>query len=230
MAAKNQQFNSKTVDWIFESLKEEYASFLEVQERNVIDELVFNLLLHGSTQQRALAAFLELKSEYHDWNEVRVTVPSSIEKSIKGVGLESVKSLRMVKILQGIFEDRSEVDLEFLHEMSTPAVANYLGCMEGIGENTVETVLTCALNKHVFPLTRSVLRFSQRFGLIESAKNQEETKKLKTLVESSITEGELASFIVSMDLHTEICCRSDKPRCTDCPIKTKCAYPKNSVK
>ncbi|MDZ7816103.1 MAG: hypothetical protein U5N86_08945 [Planctomycetota bacterium] len=122
--AKRKHKNSKDLKWVHEKLKTAFGDKVTIPERNVLDELVYNLLLQGSTKKRAQKAFDALKNEFHDWNEVRVTVPQTIAATIKGVGLEHVKSLRLVKILQGIFDDRSEWNLEFLNEMNTESVPN----------------------------------------------------------------------------------------------------------
>ncbi|GAB4159251.1 MAG: hypothetical protein Kow00107_07800 [Planctomycetota bacterium] len=224
--------NSKnsTIKWIHTKLKESFGDSIELPQRGVLDELVFNLLLQGSSKDRAEEALKALKEEYFDWNEVRVTIPSSIEVVIKGVGLESVKSMRLVKILQGIFEDRSEVDLEFLAEMNAPAIKNYLGTMEGIGESTVETVLTFALGKHFYPLNKPALRFAQRFGIISSSKEGGTAKDFKAAVEAEVEEGRMAEFVLLVDYLAENICRSDKPLCRECPLNRKCAFAKKSAK
>ncbi len=204
---------------IHEKLKQAWADEVEVPRRKTLDELVFNLLLQGSSKERAERAFEALKEEFHDWNEVRVTLPSTIVEVIKGVGLESLKAMRLVKILQGIFEDRSEVDLEFLREMEPKAVSNYLGNMEGIGGHAVESVLAFSLDRHVFPLTKAAERFAERFGLVEG-KNA--GRDFKNLVEEGVPEGEMPLFIVLLDHHNQVVCRADRPKCSKCPLASDC--------
>jgi endonuclease III len=209
------------VIWIVDRLLATFPEEAAIQTRSVLDELIFNVLVQGSSKDRALEAFNALKEEYYDWNEARVTKPASIAEIIKGVGLESLKATRLVKILQGIFEDRSEVDLEFLQEMTIPAIRNYLGGMEGIGESSIDTVLTFSLGKSFFPLNKAAVRFGQRFGLISSLK---EGRRLKGLLEGAVPQDKMPAFVQTLEFHNESICRSDKPKCKSCPFLPRCAF------
>jgi len=212
---------AEQVNWIADRLAESYPDEALTLVRSVLDELIFNVLVQGSSKERALAAFNALKEEYHDWNEARVTRPASMAEIIKGVGLESLKAARLVKILQGIFEDRSEVDLEFLQEMSVPAIRNYLGGMEGIGESSIDTVLTFSLAKNFFPLNKAAVRFGQRFGLVPSLNDG---RRLKGLLEDAVPQDKMPVFVLTLEYHNENICRSDKPKCKTCPLQPRCAF------
>jgi endonuclease III len=167
-----------------------------------------------------------MKEEFFDWNEVRVTIPAAIAETVNGVGLETVKATRLVKILQGIFEDRSEVDLEFLSEMAVPAIRNYLGGMEGVGDNTIDTVLTFSLGMHFFPLNKGALRFGERFGLIPSARRASDAQRLKEMIEAEVEQGKMTEFVVLIEHHTDTVCKSDKPLCSSCVLNRKCSFAK----
>lgn len=227
MSENSPQLKNSTVRWIHQKFREKYGESVTVPGRNALDELVFNLLSLGCSKARAEAAFDALKEEYFDWNEVRVTIPASIAETVKGVGSETQKATRLVKILQGIFEDRSEVDLEFLTEMAVPAIRNYLGGMEGIGDNTVDTVLVFSLGIHTFPMTRGATRFSERFGLLKSASKTKESRDLREQIEAEVEQGAMAEFVVLLEFHTDSICKSDKPLCPSCPLNRKCLFGKS---
>ncbi len=213
------------VQLIHEKLKAYYTDKVEIPDRNALDELVYNMLLVGASRDRAIEAFKALKEDFHDWNEVRVSMPFSIERAIKGVGSENLKALRIVKILQSVYEDRSEVDLDFLEEMTPAAIKNYLGGMDGVGNTIIESVLVMAVKQHFFPVTKSVLRFALRYGLISSLSK---SKDLKEMVERDIPVGEMSIFVTLLDYHNESTCRFDKPKCTSCALKANCETGKAS--
>ena len=222
--ANRQGKHTKNLKWVQDRLQKAFGDKISIPERNVLDELVYNLLLQGSAKERAQKAFDAIKEEFHDWNEVRVTVPHTIADTIKGVGLEHVKSLRLVKILQGIFEDRSEADLEFLNEMNTEAIRTFLSQMEGIGKNSVETVLTFALGQGAFPSNKPALRFASRFGFVPDDTSKASEKKIKELIESTIEDDEMPEFVLLVEMHTEKLCKSSRPVCSKCNLSERCKF------
>ena len=218
--------NGDVIRWVLGKLEEAYSEKVTIPSRNALEELIFSILLQGSTNERALEALRNLKDEFHDWNEVRVTIPVAIAKTIHGVGLEKTKAMRLVKIFQSIFEDRSDVDIEFLEEMSDSAVMNYLCGMEGVGEHSVLNVLTFALKKHFFPQTKAAGRFAERFEFEAVGKD---ISKLRAVIEDGVPEGKMAEFIVLLDYHTEHTCLIDRPKCTKCVLNSKCRVGKKKL-
>src|SRR6516164_9041435 len=89
----------QSVNQILNVLKKQFDS-PEPEKRPVLEELVYGVLREGATRPLADKAYCALQEHFFDWNEVRVSAPQEVAEAIADLPEATVKSERIIGILQ----------------------------------------------------------------------------------------------------------------------------------
>ena len=95
--------------------------------RPVLEEMVYAILREGATRPDADRAFHRLRSQFFDWNEVRVSAAYEVEEALGGLPQPAVKAQRVIDLLQEVFESTYSFDLEALHKKGLKQAAKQIG-------------------------------------------------------------------------------------------------------
>ena len=76
---------SKVLARLLKLLKKEFGGLPKREQLPVLEAMVFSVCLENSSYEAADAAFGRLKSDFFDWNEVRVSTISELEPVFEGV-------------------------------------------------------------------------------------------------------------------------------------------------
>src|SRR5690349_4246397 len=99
MTNKQQQ-----IEQIIKVLKKRYEASGEVENRPVIEHLVYAIIREGATREAADRAFKKLRTQFFDWNEVRVSAPHELEESLDDIPNAGERAQRIIGVLQYWFE------------------------------------------------------------------------------------------------------------------------------
>lgn len=91
------------------------------EEFRPLERIILMLLAHGSDPAAARTAVKKLKSEYVDWNEVRVSSPYEIQQWLKGLGKLSERRAGQIKeVLVFAYTRFNKLSLECLLHPEPP--------------------------------------------------------------------------------------------------------------
>ena len=136
---------------------------------------------------------------------------------IRPAGYYNIKSKRLKNFLK-FFIERYEGSIEKMSLVKTRALREDLLKVNGIGPETVDSILLYALNKPVFVVDAYTKRILLRHGLIKKDAAYDETQNLFTrfLKKDVKLFNEYHALLVRIGKDF---CLKNKPKCQLCPLK-----------
>ena len=143
--------------------------------RMVLDALVGTVLSQNTTDVNSRRAFASLKDAFPTWEEVHAAPASELEESIRQGGLAATKSKRIKAILDALIEERGELSLEHLRDLSDDDVKTALRRFNGVGAKTVSCVLLFCLGRADFPVDTHVWKIALALNWVPNAADRDGT-------------------------------------------------------
>lgn len=194
-----------------------HAEEAESPPRPVLDQLLFAVCREGSPQNLAEKAFRQLQEEFFDWNEVRVSSVREVADALAGLPQAEARAVRIIGILQEIFETTYSFDLESLHKKGLKQAQKQLERLREVTPFAVAYTLQNGLGGHAIPLDDDMCRTLRRLELIDGDQTGS-SSSLEHLIPKS--RGVVFRETVSHVAH-EFCYEND-PRCKQCPMGDAC--------
>lgn len=197
------------------------AKALEQANRPLLEEFLYAILREGSTAESADQAFLALKKNFFDWNEIRVSTSQEIADVIDPfVEQPHLRSQRIIDFLQEVFETTFSFDLDSLEKKGLKQAAKTLGRYQAASDYAVAWVTQHSLGGHAIPVDSPSLRVLRRLGLIEE--DQDSVEAMRATLEHQIPKAKGLIFINSISVLARDHCWEEDPACPGCPMKTQC--------
>lgn len=186
-----------------------------------LEELVACILSQHTSDVNSYRAFLSLQQRYQNWQEVIDAPTNELADTIRSGGLANSKAPRIQNVLRIVQQDRGELSLEFLKELSNAEGRAYLMNLPGVGPKTAAIVLCFALGRPVLPVDTHIFRVAWRLGLIEKRIGEAKAHDaLQAQVEPEIT----FRFHVALITHGRKVCKAPTPKCPECTLTDLCRY------
>lgn len=191
-----------------------------------VDELVCTILSQNTNDINRDKAFLALKSCYSTWEEVRDADPQELQKVIQVAGLAQQKGPNIQSALRAVSEERGEISLDWLKDLSVDEARAWLMNLKGVGPKTAAIVLVFALDMPAFPVDTHIFRVSGRIGLRPGNLNVEKTHEYLERIGDPATFGSLHLNLITLG---RVCCQARKPKCPQCPVLDLCDFPEKTL-
>ncbi|MCX7696435.1 MAG: endonuclease III [Bacteroidales bacterium] len=108
------------------------------------------------------------------------------------------------------------------HEGKLPLEEKELLALPGIGRKSANVLLSILAQKNVLAVDTHVFRVAHRLGLVYNARTPEAVEKqIRELADDSFPLYKLHHWLI---LHGRYVCKSRKPRCTSCILKSRCHF------
>ncbi len=186
-----------------------------------VDELVSTILSQNTNDTNRDRAFKTLRERFPTWEEVRDAPPEEVIEAVRTAGLANQKGPRIQGVLKAISDQRGEINLDFLEELSPEEARDWLMQFKGVGPKTAAIVLQFSLGKPAFPVDTHIYRVSGRIGLRPPQMNADKAHDhLATLFPP---ETYYAAHLNIIRLGREIC-QARRPDCSICPLQQLCDY------
>ena len=186
-----------------------------------IDELVSTILSQNTNDINRDRGFNALRTKFRTWEEVRDAQPQDVIDAIRPAGLANQKGPRIQEVLRSITEERGNLDLSFLGDLSVEEARAWLTRFNGVGPKTAAIVLCFSLGKPAFPVDTHIYRVTGRIGLRPERMTVEQAHPhLESLFPP---ETYYPAHLNIIRLGREIC-QARRPRCEICPIIKLCDY------
>lgn len=206
---------------IHETLLEFYGEPIWRNPLPAIDELVSTILSQNTNDNNRDRAFNALRARFGTWEDVRDADPVDVVNAIRPAGLANQKGPRIQQVLRSITEERGNLDLSFLGELSVEDARAWLTRFNGVGPKTAAIVLCFSLGKPAFPVDTHIYRVTGRIGLRPERMTVEQAHPhLESLFPP---ETYYPVHLNIIRLGREIC-QARRPRCEICPIINLCDY------
>jgi endonuclease-3 len=186
-----------------------------------VDELVSTILSQNTNDVNRDRAFNSLKARFSDWESVRIAPEAEIIEAIRPAGLANQKGPRIKTVLQEIFAERGNLDLDFLSLLPLEDARQWLLKFKGVGRKTAAIVLQFSLNRPAFPVDTHIYRITGRLGLRPEKFNLEQTHDL---MEQLIDPADYYAGHLNLIRLGRETCHAAKPDCPHCPVNDLCEY------
>jgi endonuclease-3 len=177
-------------------------------------------LSQNTSDINSFRAFDNLKLKCPNWEKCLQTPIEEIEEAIRMGGLSKTKSKRIKNILEKIKEEKGNLDISFLNEMTVDKARKWLISLKGVGEKTAAVTLLFAFNKPIFPVDTHVLRVTKRLGLIGDISLNKAHHVLKKL----ISPEDYYESHLNLIEHGRTICHAQNPECNKCKLSEYCEY------
>jgi endonuclease-3 len=141
-------------------------------------------------------------------------------------GLAPTKAPRIQGALRRITEERGEIELAFLSQLSLEEARAWLLALPGVGPKTAAIVLLFALGRPAFPVDTHIHRVARRLGLIPDRTTRE---KAHALLEALVPPEIYYAFHLNLIAHGRAVCHARSPEHERCVFRGDCDYYKERV-
>jgi len=206
---------------ITELLEAAYGEPRRVRQDDLVGSLVSTVLSQNTTDTNSARAYASLRERFATWGDVARAGRRSIESAIRSGGLARTKAARIKAMLRSIEAARGAIDLEFLRELPTADVLDYLRSFDGVGAKTASCVALFGIGRDVMPVDTHVHRVVGRLGVVGRPRGPEETF---AALEGVVPKGKSLSLHVNLIRLGRTVCRPREPRCRECPLRRVCRH------
>jgi endonuclease-3 related protein len=179
--------------------------------------MVGAILTQNTNWQNVERAIANLKkNKVLDPKKLSQLPHKKLAKMIRSAGYFNIKAKRLKNFLKFYLESYN-ADARKMRQADTQVLSNELLKVNGVGEETADSILLYALNKPVFVVDAYTKRIYSRHGFIAEDARYQAVKELfmKNLKNDVQLFNEYHALLVR--LGKEYCLKS-KPRCDSCPL------------
>jgi endonuclease-3 len=196
------------------------AQDVPVEPLSVLEQFVFGLCRENATAEQARQAFANLKEQFFDWNEVRVSSPRELEEALAGLSEAETRAHRLLSFLQEVFEENFSFDLDGLQKKGLKQAQKKLTSYGAANDYLGAWVVQRSLGGHAIPIDAATQRCARRLGLIDG--ESEDTEALRATLEHLVPKAKGVRFTDAVSALAEEHCWEADPNCPSCPLNGDC--------
>ena len=215
---------------VYELLIQTYGEPKNEPDYDPLGGLIGTILSQHTSDINSDRAYKQLITTFPTWEDVRDATTYLVAETIRSGGLANIKARRIQDALLMLTELQQEQEVrkllsDYLYDELTRRTSedawHFLRKMPGVGPKTAACVLMFNLNYPVLPVDTHVYRTSYRLGLIGPKITVEQAHA----VFAKITPPEwVYPLHVNLIRHGRQICHAQRPKCTQCPLYSECAY------
>ncbi|UBF28213.1 Fe-S cluster assembly protein HesB [Kovacikia minuta CCNUW1] len=196
-----------------------------------LSELVSSLLSHRTKNRDSGKAYNQLRALFPTWEVVRDAPVEDVQQAIAPCTFPETKAPCLKQVLRLITEQRGELNLDFLADLSISEARKWLESLPGVGPKTSAAVLCFSqLRRRALPVDSHHHRVAIRLGLIPA---KTAVGPAHALLEAQLPEAWNAQQIYDnhevLMLHGQRCCYFAKPDCQRCAVLDLCPFGQNRL-
>ncbi len=191
----------------------------EKARRDPLDELLLTILSQNTSDTNRDAAWASLLDTFPDRQAVEAAGREELEEAIRPAGLAGQKAAAIHGVLEGLREERGELELDHLETMDDEEALAYLTSFRGVGTKTAACVLCFALRRPVMPVDTHVHRVARRLGLAPADAGRNEVHEVLNEAVPPELRYPLHIWLIR---HGRAVCTARSPSCSDCPLEEPC--------
>ncbi|MFN0057476.1 MAG: hypothetical protein ACKVX7_03390 [Planctomycetota bacterium] len=225
--ATSKKQKSADLDSVYATFVKTYGPLAEPTPTETLDVLFFALMMQDMGFRQCAKAFQTFKSQYVDWNEVRISGATELQEVLKGAGDPLALALTMKEFLNRLFIEHHHVGIEFLHGKTATEVKNFFKKSPKIPDAVLSLILERNNDTAIFPLSAPMAEVVERLGWVDAGATVH--KKSKDIY-TKIPRPKLLEYYCYLLEHSRAPCTQDRDAldCPACDVRAVCPYPKKS--
>ncbi len=192
----------------------------------VLEQFIYGICREDASPEMAAQAFANLKTQFFDWNEVRVSGTRELEEAMEGLSDAERRAERIISFLQEVFESTFSFDLEHVHKKGLKQGAALLARFEAAGDHVVAWVVQRAMAGHAVPVDAATVRVASRLGLIDEGAD---LKSARAALEHLVPKNKGQAFTDAASILAEQACWEGEPNCGGCALRRACPSARESA-
>ena len=192
---------------------------------SAIHELIIyhKIRLHFEDRKSTEQSFRRLKTNFVDWNEVRISSIPEIQEALGQTASSLSVSVFLKDFLDFLHRQNQTVDLEYLGEENLTEIRRFLRQIKGIDPSTISMVLHLRKEYPVLPVSPSMEPSLVRMGLVRTKDNRDQKGRY---LHSVVEEDSLLPFHHFLVRHSQEICPPDEDnvQCKVCALTKYCQY------
>lgn len=203
-------------------LKKRYKPKAEASSARltILEAIVYGICHEDTTGEQASQALTRFKSDFFDWNEVRVSSLEEIQVPLAGFPNSDDRAFRIRRFLRQLFEKTYAFNLEALTKKPLKESVKALQEYEVLGSDYVTaTVIQMALGGHAIPVDESVRRALERLGVVDPDTDAAATR---SLLERAVPKNRGLEFAELLEELAHDTCVEGIPDCPRCEVQKTC--------
>jgi endonuclease-3 len=186
----------------------------------VLEQFLYGICREGATRDLADQAFQNLREQFYDWNEVRVSSAREVEEALTDLPEPEPRAERLISFLQEVFEADFSFDLEGLRKKGLKEAAKQLAKYQAANDYVVAWVVQQSLGGHAIPLDVPTLRAARRLGLIDC--DPDDVEAARASLEHLVPKARGTQFCDLISSLASKYCWEEEPHCAACPLAGDC--------
>jgi endonuclease-3 len=191
------------------------------EPRPVLEQFLYAVCREGVTREQADHAYRNLREQFFDWNEIRVSSTRELAQALENLPQAEARAQRIIDFLQEVFETTYSFDLEGLQKKGVKQAAKQLARYQAANDYAVATIIQQSLGGHAIPLDSPSLRTLDRLGVIDG-ENPGDLEALRGGLEHMVPKAKGTLFCDLVSELAEFYCWEDEPNCPSCPLCHHC--------
>ena len=223
----SEQQARQSIPRVLKALAQKYGEPPEPPEGDALDLCVRTILHHESSEKAVAAAMRRFERDFVDWNEVRVSTPHQVGLAIDAAGKGEDKARALLALLQGIFQARNEMSLEFLREAGSGEARETLEGIPELGPILASKLLLLVFGHACIVVTPEVTRVAVR---LDWAREDYDAVQTQRRLERLVPKASMALLHHAFREHAHRLCQAQTPKCKKCPVLRHCPFGRASAK
>ena len=188
----------------------------------VLEAIVYAIAHENATRTRALEALGRFKSDFFDWNEVRVSTIDEVRLTLVPLANAEPRAQQVRRFLRQLFEKTYGFTLEALAKKPLKESLKVLAEYEAAESDYVlATVIQQSLGGHAIPIDSDCRRPLERLGVIDT---DTEIAAVRSLIERAVSKTRGFEFRNLLEDLAHDTCVAGVPKCPDCELRKLCPF------
>ncbi len=210
--------------WSHISKKEtQIKTALENYPEEILDLVIFHKINFYLPPPEALQSFQRLKTDFVDWNEIRISPIPEIQEAIDAPDHSLSLAVFIKDLLDFLHHEKHTVSLESLAEENISDIRRFLKQIKGVESSTINLVLRQRREYPMVPVDTRMESTLERLNLVKADLTCDQ--KGKALHEMLETEDGLILHHFFLAHSRDICPPEDEDvQCSACDLKSCCQF------
>lgn len=165
--AGNSSKTMSKLETLHDKLADRYGDLGDLHIQDTLDLTIFSVVMLRTPLADGLRAYQVLKTQFVDWNEVRISSAKEVQQVLKEADEPLEVALFIKDALHYMFDVRHHVGLEFLRENTISEIRTFFKKAGRFSESTVNLVLEAVKDYPVLPLEADMIACLEKLGVLD---------------------------------------------------------------
>jgi endonuclease III len=174
---KDSKEYSTRIQKLYRTLKQKFEKPPKLEYSDPIEAVVFAIISENMPIDQAQAAFDRIKTNFVDFNDLRVALPEEILETLGGDQAANRQiAANLAAVLNAVFNAFHYISLEDLKKNGKRPAKQALEKLNGVTDFVADYCMLTALDSHAIPLTKEMINYLKTNDYIHPESDEQEIK------------------------------------------------------